>query len=96
MNVLNFNIAVTGFEKRKLSKHTLAVRKLYENEIPLPCKKRPIVLTTIILNYMPFVYLALIAAHYAHRFALRDAALTAIYTFHESRTMPLTFQRGGI
>ena len=33
-NVLNGNIALTGCEKRKLSKHKQALRKLVDREVP--------------------------------------------------------------
>jgi hypothetical protein len=38
-NVLNGNIALTGCEKRKLSKHKQTLRKLVDREVPLPGKK---------------------------------------------------------
>ena len=43
LNVLNGNIALTGCEKRKISKPRLALRKLLDRQVPLPGKKRFIV-----------------------------------------------------
>jgi hypothetical protein len=40
LNVLNGNIALTGCEKRKLSKHRLALRKLVDKQLPITDKKR--------------------------------------------------------
>jgi hypothetical protein len=43
VNVLNGNIALTGCEKRKRSKHKLAQRKLVDKQVSSPGKKRLIV-----------------------------------------------------
>ena len=45
LNVLNGNVALTGCEKRKLSKHMLALRKLVDRQVPLQGKKRLTVLS---------------------------------------------------
>ena len=42
-NVLSGNIALVGCEKRKLSKHNLAQRKVVDKRVSLPGKKRLIV-----------------------------------------------------
>ena len=43
LNVLNGNIALTGCEKGKSSKHKLALRKLVDRQVSLQGKKRIIV-----------------------------------------------------
>jgi len=39
LNVLNGYIALTGCEKRKLSQHKLALRKLVDKQVPIRCEK---------------------------------------------------------
>ena len=43
LNVMNGNVALTGCVKRKLSKHRLALRRLFDRCVPLQGKKRLIV-----------------------------------------------------
>ena len=43
LTFLNSNIALTGCEKLKLSKHKLAIRKLVDRQVPLPWKELLIV-----------------------------------------------------
>ena len=38
LNVVNGNVALTGFVKRKLGKQCLALRKLVDRRVPLQCK----------------------------------------------------------
>jgi hypothetical protein len=40
LNGLNDNIAMTGFDTRKLRKHNLAPRNLVDKQVPLSVKKR--------------------------------------------------------
>jgi len=40
LNILNGNVALTGCVKRKLSKHTLALRRLVDRRVPIQGKKR--------------------------------------------------------
>ena len=43
LNVLNGNIKLTGFSKRKLRKHNAALRKVADKRVPLSSKKKFIV-----------------------------------------------------
>jgi hypothetical protein len=55
LNILNGNITMTGCEKRKPSKHKVALRKLVDKQVPIRWKK------LLILQRVGFI-VALLAA----------------------------------